>query len=1032
MEEVNVNPECSPIIINVQQEVDFYEGGNDTDDNNLIWPGINELYIRRITLHPGARVNFQGLIHCGEMILNEGAGVNIIDGSLLRIDYVNCIPTMIDPRLITFDLTSFTGTSAHSGKLKVLRNMSIQSDDSFISKVKFKCYGTDEEEVDYAFSTMIVQSNCELEYSHFGNIEIPLLVPSAGAADLQNNGILKVNAYLLCRSYAQPSEGECYIASQPDTYGVLELRSCYIPNQTNQINGIYKIGRPINQINNPGYAVFIIKDTPQISLWAQSQTTVDVYGTLSIQGDTELKLIDGTHTILHSNAFLELRGTMSGIARNGSSLYLQSSKLTLEPYCHIEGFSPRQSHEEYSPGIYFHGDRIISDNNSDIIGQYDDDNHIMTFDHITVSTSNPQNYGHQRWEGIVHNITGNYSAYHSQINFTNCSISGIMQWDIPNHWEITWNNSTFNNCDAGIYFPRADYTYASDAQKLTVTGCSFTQCSNGILVDRKGSNPDLGMYVFAYISNCVFGDDGNEATPLDWGLANEYGINLYGCQAIDSYYYTEDVGTRIFGCDFYNNVVGIQLTDCKSVQIGGYYSSYNENDHPSIITIENNENTKCNFYNNSHYGVNYYNTIHSLLTNCDFTPIVGIDHSGMGIMATDSGIDVFENSFQLLRGNALVYKNSNKAHSEYGIKMNLLTNNGGAEIIADDLGFTDFNGRNNVIEDDSPVWPIPVLIGGNLPKFEEYYKWDYVILADLEHNPAMPIDVNGNDFIPPFDPESDHYIPEDCFYNSGQGSNTVQDLLAQGIGLFNSSSFEDAKIPFKQIIENYPNDPATKLAMQFLYMLEQCTSKDYDTLIAYLDLKITDEYLESYLKKEQIKTKALISLEDYPTAISRLQLIIDNPSSYADSLYAVIDQAYCYLLLASKGEKNLPDCYAKTPDYKSFSRYLLGLFKNSESQDNAGEYIANPLVLDNNYPNPFNPETTISFSIASEAKVELNIYNVKGQKVKTLVDSKLIPGKYRFVWDGKDNNNKSVSSGVYFTRVEAAGKCKTKKMLLLK
>ena len=85
-----------------------------------------------------------------------------------------------------------------------------------------------------------------------------------------------------------------------------------------------------------------------------------------------------------------------------------------------------------------------------------------------------------------------------------------------------------------------------------------------------------------------------------------------------------------------------------------------------------------------------------------------------------------------------------------------------------------------------------------------------------------------------------------------------------------------------------------------------------------------------------------------------------------------------------------------------------------------------------NYPNPFNPTTTISYNLAEDSKVELSIYNLKGQKVKQLVSDQLSAGQHSVIWDGTDNNKKQVSSGVYFYRLSTGEKTLNKKMLLLK
>ncbi len=85
-----------------------------------------------------------------------------------------------------------------------------------------------------------------------------------------------------------------------------------------------------------------------------------------------------------------------------------------------------------------------------------------------------------------------------------------------------------------------------------------------------------------------------------------------------------------------------------------------------------------------------------------------------------------------------------------------------------------------------------------------------------------------------------------------------------------------------------------------------------------------------------------------------------------------------------------------------------------------------------NYPNPFNPETRIDFSLKNAGRAKLDIFNVKGQLVKTLVDDKLTEGNHSFTWHGTDNSNHRVSSGVYLYRLETDGYRSIRKMLLLK
>jgi hypothetical protein len=87
-----------------------------------------------------------------------------------------------------------------------------------------------------------------------------------------------------------------------------------------------------------------------------------------------------------------------------------------------------------------------------------------------------------------------------------------------------------------------------------------------------------------------------------------------------------------------------------------------------------------------------------------------------------------------------------------------------------------------------------------------------------------------------------------------------------------------------------------------------------------------------------------------------------------------------------------------------------------------------------NYPNPFNPETTIAFNLPESGNVRVDIYNMRGQKVKTILNKELEAGEHQVQWNGKDRQGNVAPSGIYFYRVDAEGGryTSTRKMLLLK
>jgi len=88
--------------------------------------------------------------------------------------------------------------------------------------------------------------------------------------------------------------------------------------------------------------------------------------------------------------------------------------------------------------------------------------------------------------------------------------------------------------------------------------------------------------------------------------------------------------------------------------------------------------------------------------------------------------------------------------------------------------------------------------------------------------------------------------------------------------------------------------------------------------------------------------------------------------------------------------------------------------------------------LGQNYPNPFNPTTTMLFSLPRKSHVKLDIYNMRGQKVRALLNEERPAGFYEARWNGRDDNGVQVSSGVYLYRIKADGFFQTRKMIFMK
>jgi hypothetical protein len=97
-----------------------------------------------------------------------------------------------------------------------------------------------------------------------------------------------------------------------------------------------------------------------------------------------------------------------------------------------------------------------------------------------------------------------------------------------------------------------------------------------------------------------------------------------------------------------------------------------------------------------------------------------------------------------------------------------------------------------------------------------------------------------------------------------------------------------------------------------------------------------------------------------------------------------------------------------------------------------GDIPANRALLDQNIPNPFNPTTTIRFTLPSRTPVNLSIFDTTGRLVRTLVDGVEESGTHSRIWDGRDNSARPVRSGIYFYRLQTGSHVQSRKMLLLK
>ncbi|MDP2806574.1 MAG: FlgD immunoglobulin-like domain containing protein, partial [bacterium] len=114
------------------------------------------------------------------------------------------------------------------------------------------------------------------------------------------------------------------------------------------------------------------------------------------------------------------------------------------------------------------------------------------------------------------------------------------------------------------------------------------------------------------------------------------------------------------------------------------------------------------------------------------------------------------------------------------------------------------------------------------------------------------------------------------------------------------------------------------------------------------------------------------------------------------------------------------------------ARYAKTFYDQLGVSGSPNENTITPFVLQQNAPNPFKQVTTIDYQLAQPGQVNLKVYNIAGQLVKTLVSGQVGAGQHSIKWDGRDNTGNKVSSGIYIYRLQAENKDVTRKLVLLR
>ncbi|MCF7813750.1 MAG: hypothetical protein K9N40_04660 [Candidatus Cloacimonetes bacterium] len=228
-----------------------------------------------------------------------------------------------------------------------------------------------------------------------------------------------------------------------------------------------------------------------------------------------------------------------------------------------------------------------------------------------------------------------------------------------------------------------------------------------------------------------------------------------------------------------------------------------------------------------------------------------------------------------------------------------------------------------------------------------------------------------------------------------------------------------------------------------------------DIVVLESDFDINLDF--EHIRPEDFTVTAEVNLENsLPTTTNKIFFVITNWKEYSE------ENPWYYLVVAKSDEQdvtifnsgetavytaqlsvdmqpdwNLEDLHAVAIIQNWNNREILQAAQTPYQTVAAAEILTAAVSNLSNFPNPFNPTTTISYDLSQDTKVELNIYNSKGQLIKSLVDAEQSAGYHQVIWNGTDNYGNQVSSGIYFSRFsevapEGGRYTSVKKMVMLK
>jgi hypothetical protein len=664
---------------------------------------------------------------------------------------------------------------------------------------------------------------------------------------------------------------------------------------------------------------------------------------------------------------------------------------------------------QYYPNNNFHKRQTLSNMNLTFSDQY-----TLTEDMVvtnkTINIENDFTIPHGKSLLLENNSTLNINSHslslsNSILSLTNSNLTvndANIELREASSLNIT-DNSSFTTSGICWLTGNTSYSYYDPATNYELYGVDILVPGDRIVVENSyinlGENTSLSgdtLWDGLYMYDC---NNENETSLIKSNMNNLQKIIISNSNLEFSNNLIENCGQMAFyNCsDVYAENVDY---------IGNNFGIYSEE---STIELYN-----CKIENNGTTGLCITNSGNAIVNYINSTKIM--NNLGRGVQVRNAFVSISGSST-----NPTTIENNNldgfvgfgpvNSYFESNI---LIKNNGGSEIIGTENGFPYFmvitaSPSTTIIDDNND---------GGLDKYL------LMLLGDGTRNCCgVNIDFSNQErFYPSFSNFSFPIIIEDF----------IEDMFRTALMKVSEKNFLEARDELKVIISDYPSTSTAEKALVWLPFVEFACGGELSELLQFIE--DTDSEI-SLLARKDAESTAMIVYKNYLGAIEKLEYVINNPPSDEKKLLAELDQAFCYykanLVKADKLPQNISYMPKNATEYKEIYNTITNKIMTINDDFDTDTEIS-PVPSLSNYPNPFNPETNIAFTLSNESNVKLSIYNLKGQKVKSLISSRFTKGQHSIIWNGRDNNNSDVSSGIYFYKLETDSKTITKKMILMK